>query len=135
MIDIVNSSLQELETELDICDALWRLYSCDCFGFYITALQRAITSYQIPMNTPNLEEIKEHFAKAKEINCLSLNIRVDVSLVSNFTYSEEDNSWKGIGGIICFWKENKFAEITKKKCGKDCAGCKPCSEKRKQIKK
>lgn len=87
------------------------------------------------MNTPTLEQIKEHFAKAKEINCLNLNIRVDVSLVNNFTYNEKDNSWMGIGGIICFWKNDLFAEITKKKCAAGCTGCKPCEEKRKNKQK
>lgn len=86
--------------------------------------------------TPTLEQIQEHFAKAKEINCLKLNIRVDVSLVQNFTYNEYENSWLGIGGVICFWKDNVFAEITKKKCNpEDCQKCKNCAEKRKQLKK
>lgn len=80
---------------------------------------------------PAHEEIKSHFEKAKEINCLRLNIRVDVSSVKNFEYNEADESWNSIGNIICFWSKGQFAEITKKKCGKDCTGCKPCEEKRK----
>jgi len=81
---------------------------------------------------PTINHIKEHFAKAKEINCLKLNIRVDVSTVKNFTYNEAENSWVGIGGVICFWREGQFAEITKKKCNpEDCKNCKPCAEKRK----
>lgn len=85
--------------------------------------------------TPTLEEIKEHFSKAKEINCLRLNIKVDVSSVSNFTFDESDGSWNSFGGVICFWKGDKYAEITKKKCAPGCQGCKPCDEKRKQLKK
>lgn len=87
-------------------------------------------------NTPTLEEIKDHFAKAKEIRCLNLNVVVNVVSVSNFTYNEKDDSWMGIGGVICFWKNGQFAEITKKKCNpEDCKNCAPCAEKRKQLKK
>lgn len=87
------------------------------------------------MTTPPLQQIKDHFAKAKEINCLKLKIKVDVSLVSNFIYNEAENAWMGIGGVICFWKDGKYAEITKKKCSKDCTGCKPCQEQRKNKQK
>lgn len=87
------------------------------------------------MNTPNLDQIKDHFSKAKEIRCLNLNVVVNVVSVNNFTYNEKENSWMGIGGVICFWKNGQFAEITKKKCATGCTGCKPCDEKRKQLKK
>lgn len=88
------------------------------------------------MSTPTLEEVKEHFAKAKEIICLKLKIKVDVSSVSNFTFSEADNSWSAIGGVICFWKDGQYSQITKKKCNPaDCLKCKECAEKRKQLKK
>lgn len=86
------------------------------------------------MTTPTLSEIKEHFAKAKEIRCLRLNAVIGVSNVTEFAFDEKDNSWNGPAGLICFWKDGQFAEITKKKCGKDCAGCKPCAEKRKNKK-
>lgn len=81
--------------------------------------------------TPTLQEIQEHFEKAKEIRCLRLNSEVNVANVKTFSYDEKDNSWNGPAGIVMFWqKDLGFAEITKKKCGKDCAGCKPCQEKR-----
>lgn len=81
--------------------------------------------------TPTQQQIKQHFEKAKEIKCLRLGIIVDVSIVSNYSYNEKDNSWNSIGNIICFWKDGQFATITKKKCGPDCKGCKPCAQKRK----
>ena len=44
MIDINNSTKQELLTEYDNCIKDWSKYSCDCFGFYIQALHNKITS-------------------------------------------------------------------------------------------
>lgn len=82
--------------------------------------------------TPTLPEIKAHFEKAKEIRCLKLNSVINVAHVKEFTWNEQEQSWNGPAGIVCFWKDGQFAEITRKKCGKDCAGCKPCAEKRKK---
>ncbi len=42
MIDIENASREELITEYNKCMDMWGMYSCDCFGYYITALHRAI---------------------------------------------------------------------------------------------
>lgn len=84
--------------------------------------------------TPTLEEIKEHFSRAKEIRCLSLDIIVDVSTVVNYTYDEKKQEWKSIGNMVCFWKNGRYADITKKKCNPaECKGCKPCAEKRKLM--
>lgn len=83
---------------------------------------------------PTQEEIKQHFEKAKEIRCLRLGIVVDVSIISRYSYNEEDESWNAIGNMICFWRDGQYAEITKKKCSPDCRNCKPCAEKRKNRK-
>lgn len=89
------------------------------------------TTYLIP----TLNHIKEHFSKAKEIRCLKLNVPIDVSRVRDYQFSEEDQSWNGPAGLVCFWKDGSYAEITKKKCNpEDCRKCKECSEKRKNKK-
>jgi len=42
LIDIENSTHQELLDEWDKCEKLWGKYSSECFGFYINALHRKI---------------------------------------------------------------------------------------------
>lgn len=44
MIDIETATLEELEAELEECHQAWGKYSCDCFGFYISALQKQISN-------------------------------------------------------------------------------------------
>jgi len=43
MIDIDKATHKELIIEWEMCQDLWSKYSCDCFGFYMTALQNKIT--------------------------------------------------------------------------------------------
>jgi hypothetical protein len=43
MIDIENSTKEVLIEEYNKCQNLWGKYSCDCFGFYIQALQNKIS--------------------------------------------------------------------------------------------
>lgn len=81
--------------------------------------------------TPTLAQIQEHFSKAKEIRCLKLNVPIDVAAVKFFLFDETENCWNGPFGLVTFWKDGSYAEITKKKCGEGCTGCKPCEEKRK----
>ena len=73
--------------------------------------------------TPTLQEIQEYFSKAKEIRCLRLNSAVNVANVKNYTYNEADKSWNGPAGVVCFWLNGTYAEITKKRCEK----CKNCN--------
>lgn len=42
MIDIEKATHEELLAEHEKCMSLWGKYSCDCFGFYISALHKAI---------------------------------------------------------------------------------------------
>jgi len=42
MIDIEKATKQELLQEYEKCQQLWGRYSCDCFGFYISALHNRI---------------------------------------------------------------------------------------------
>lgn len=42
IIDIPNATYEELLKEHEECEHLWSMYSCDCFGFYISALQKEI---------------------------------------------------------------------------------------------
>ena len=42
MIDIEKASKKELLEESEECSKLWSKYSCDCFGFYTSALHREI---------------------------------------------------------------------------------------------
>jgi hypothetical protein len=44
MIDIENSTHEELLVEWENCQEDWASLSCDCFGFYIKALHTAITN-------------------------------------------------------------------------------------------
>ena len=82
------------------------------------------------MKTPTLPTVKKRFTKAKEIRCLSLNAIINVATVKDFTFNEAENAWKS--GPLTFWKDGKYAEITKKKCNPaDCKKCKECAEKRK----
>lgn len=77
------------------------------------------------MNTTTDAKVSAHFKNAKEIICLNLNIKVDVTYVKKFSYKTAINSYVAIGGVVTFWKDGVFAEITKhKKCEKDCNGCK-----------
>ncbi|NJO89831.1 MAG: hypothetical protein HC831_13455 [Chloroflexia bacterium] len=46
--DLVNSDISkvsnhDLLNEYEKCMAIWGKYSCDCFGYYISALHREIT--------------------------------------------------------------------------------------------
>jgi hypothetical protein len=42
MIDIENATHQELLKEYEECEELWGKYSCDSFGYYISALHKRI---------------------------------------------------------------------------------------------
>ena len=46
ILDIENSTITELEAEHEACMKDWGKYSCDCFGFYIKALQNEIYTKQ-----------------------------------------------------------------------------------------
>lgn len=81
------------------------------------------------MKPPTLPTVKKRFAKAKEIRCLNLDTIIGVAQAKQFTYNEADNSWNV--GVVCFWRDGQYAEITKKKCDKPCGKCKECGEKRK----
>jgi hypothetical protein len=42
MIDIQNSTKEELITEYNKCEKDWGKFSCDCFGFYIESIHKRI---------------------------------------------------------------------------------------------
>lgn len=85
--------------------------------------------------TPTLAQIQEHFSKVKEIRCLKLNVPIDVSAVKFFLFDETENCWNGPFGLVTFWKDGSYAEITKKKCNpEDCKKCEDCADKRKNKK-
>lgn len=42
MIDIGTATHEELLDEYEACEKDWGKYSCDCFGYYISALHKAI---------------------------------------------------------------------------------------------
>ncbi len=44
MLDIENSTHQELLKEWYECEEAWSKWSCDCFGYYISALHTKIRS-------------------------------------------------------------------------------------------
>lgn len=79
--------------------------------------------------TPIQEEITQHFARAKEIICVSTGLRVNVSSVRGYSYKEKENSYHV--GEVTFWKDGQYAEITKKKCNpEECKKCRNCGDKR-----
>jgi hypothetical protein len=43
LIDIENSTREQLIQEYNECEKLWGKYSSDCFGFYMTALHKQIS--------------------------------------------------------------------------------------------
>lgn len=45
--DLENASDDELVRYQIECEKLWSRYSCDCFGFYVSALHREITKRDI----------------------------------------------------------------------------------------
>lgn len=55
MIDIENSTDQELVNEYEICQQLWGKYSCDSFGYYLSALQKEISKRNVFLLKPVLE--------------------------------------------------------------------------------
>lgn len=60
--------------------------------------------------------IKTKFCKAKEIICLDANAPIHVEYLKQ--YEQRGNAWYGLDSTICFWKDGKYAEITKtRKCG------------------
>ena len=46
-IDIETATDEELLAEFEQCQADWGKWSCDCFGFYITAMQKEISKRNI----------------------------------------------------------------------------------------
>lgn len=86
------------------------------------------------MNTPTIDEVKEHFKNAKEITCLLMGINVSIAYVNNFQYDEDKKAYTVIGGVVMVWHhERGYAEITKtKECvpGK-CKNCEKCNENKK----
>lgn len=45
--DLEKATDDELALEQIRCEKLWSRFSCDCFGFYISALHREITKRNI----------------------------------------------------------------------------------------
>lgn len=73
--------------------------------------------------TPTQEHVQDYFKEAKEIKCLLLKTIINVSYVKEIKYDSVSNSYVSIGGIVTFWKNGEYAEITKKKC----TNCKKCN--------
>lgn len=88
------------------------------------------------MTYPTLQEVKKHFRSVKEVRCLSNNIIIDVSGISNFDYDKSKKEWTSVGGSIVFWKDSQYATIyaskKTKKC--QCENCN-CKEKNKLVKR
>ena len=82
--------------------------------------------------TPTPEEIKTHFANAKEIKCLNFKVVVNINHVEHFTYTKDSNAYYAGNRLICVWNSTDgYAEITKNKCKTaDCKNCN-CNEKTK----
>lgn len=78
---------------------------------------------------PTAEDVKNHFALAKEIRCLKMDIPINITYATNYAYNEENNSYSLLNGVVVVWKDGNYATILKKKCSKDCGDCKPCKEK------
>jgi len=77
------------------------------------------------MTTPTHEEIKAHFANAKEIKCLNFKVIVNINHVDSFTLTEKGDAYYAGKRLIMAWNSVEgYAEITKLKCNKkDCKEC------------
>lgn len=67
------------------------------------------------MNLKEVNAIQRRYKKAKSIHCLKLNKEVDIQNISKLMYNPGENTVTSGSGIICFWKDGVFAEITKAK--------------------
>jgi hypothetical protein len=73
--------------------------------------------------TPTQEHVQDYFKEAKEIKCLLLKTIINISYVKEIKYDSVSKSYVSIGGIVTFWKNREYAEITRKKC----INCKECN--------
>lgn len=87
------------------------------------------------MKKPNLQAVRKQFSNAKTVRCLTNNISIDVTGITEFEYDSEAEIWTSIGGAITFWKNGQFAEITNTVFKKPCK-CENCDcNKQKTVKR
>ena len=76
--------------------------------------------------TPTPDEIKTHFANAKEIRCLNFKVVVNINHVEHFAFDEVNNAYYAGNRLICVWNSTDgYAEITKLKC--NTPNCEKCN--------
>jgi hypothetical protein len=87
------------------------------------------------MRKPNLQAVKEHFATAKTVECITNKMNVDVTGIVSFEYDKEAEIWTSIGGAITFWKKGVYATIVNSVSKKPCK-CENCDcNKSKTVKR
>lgn len=58
--DLKNATDDELIEEEAECERLWGRYSCECFGFYISALRREILDRNIWLKAHEREVLRNY---------------------------------------------------------------------------
>lgn len=74
---------------------------------------------------PNLQAVRNHFSKAKTVTCVTNQMNIDVTGITEFEYDEQAEIWTSVGGAIAFWKNGEYAaivnQVSKKPC--TCTNC------------
>lgn len=87
------------------------------------------------MKKPNLQAVKEHFAAAKTVECITNRMNIDVTGIVSFEYDKEAEIWTSVGGAITFWKNGVYAAIVNSVSKKTCK-CENCDcNKSKTVKR
>lgn len=77
------------------------------------------------MKKPNLQAVRKQFSNAKTVTCITNQINIDVTGITEFEYDKEAEIWTSVGGAITFWKNGVYAAIvnfvSKKPC--KCVDC------------
>ncbi|TDD77152.1 hypothetical protein [Flavobacterium caseinilyticum] len=63
------------------------------------------------MKRPTRKAVRQHFATAKTVECITNKMNIDVTGITSFEYDKEARIWTSVGGAITFWKKGVFATI------------------------
>lgn len=74
---------------------------------------------------PNLQAVRNHFSKAKTIMCITNQMNIDVTGITEFEYDDQAEIWTSVGGAITFWKNGTYAAIVNQVSRKPC-NCESC---------
>lgn len=91
------------------------------------------------MIKPNLQAVRKKFSNAKTVTCITNQINIDVTSITEFEYDKEAEIWTSVGGAITFWKKGAYAAIlnyvSKKPCKCENCNCNKVKTVKRNIKK